>query len=235
MQQRGLELAHDLHRLDPRRVVPVAFGHARQHQQHGDVLADARLDARAHDLDHHVAAVGKLRGVDLGDGCRRQHLPLEHRESLGRRHAELRLDDALGFRPRKRRHPVEQLLQLVGDFVAEQVAAGGQHLAELDEDRAQRLDTQAQAHGLRLAAIAKPVERVDQPEPVKRAEKENRQHHLVEAEARRGKVDADQAEQVAHRDQSASMRSCSARSRASLRATSCFSRVTSAEKSSNSG
>ena len=50
---------------------------------------------------------------------------------------------APGSRPRaresKRRHPVLQLGQLVGDVGGQQVAARRQHLAELDEDRSERL------------------------------------------------------------------------------------------------
>ena len=50
---------------------------------------------------------------------------------------------------RKRRHAVLQHRELVRDVGRQQVAARGQDLAELDEDRPQRFQRAAQAHGAR--------------------------------------------------------------------------------------
>ena len=61
---------------------------------------------------------------------------------------------ALGDRARlgagKRRHVVLQLRELVGDVGGQQVAARGQRLAELDEDRPQFLEREAQALAARI-------------------------------------------------------------------------------------
>ena len=45
----------------------------------------------------------------------------------------------------KRRHAVLQPGELVGDVGRQEVAPGREHLAELDEDRAEPLEAQAQA------------------------------------------------------------------------------------------
>ena len=61
--------------------------------------------------------------------------------------------DGLAVQPRqrrqhllegKRRHAVLQLRELVGDVHREEVAPGGEHLAELDEDRAELFEREPQ-------------------------------------------------------------------------------------------
>ena len=58
---------------------------------------------------------------------------------------------------RERRHAVLQLGELVGDVGRQQVAPGRQHLAELDEDRAEPLERQAQALAARRVEAAPEV------------------------------------------------------------------------------
>ena len=55
-----------------------------------------------------------------------------------------------GLRGREWRHLILQLGKFVGDVGRYQVAARGQHLAELDEDRPERFQRQAQPHRARL-------------------------------------------------------------------------------------
>ena len=61
---------------------------------------------------------------------------------------------ARGLGRRERRHAVLQLGQFVGQVQRQQVAPRRQHLAELDEDRPQPLQRQAQAHAARLRRSA---------------------------------------------------------------------------------
>ena len=48
--------------------------------------------------------------------------------------------------PGKRRHPILQLGEFVGDVFRQQIAAGRQNLAELDEDRTEILERAPQPH-----------------------------------------------------------------------------------------
>ena len=54
---------------------------------------------------------------------------------------------------RERRYAILQFRQLVGDIEWQQVAARGQHLAELDENRPQRFKRLAQAFATRCFAM----------------------------------------------------------------------------------
>ena len=198
VENRGFEFTHDLYRFNPPGLVPVAIGHLRQQQQYLDVLADLFFDAGTDDLDHHFFTLWQARGVDLGNRRRRDFGFFESAESLLQRHAQLLFDDFAGLLPGKGRNLVEQFFEFVGDFVTEQVAARGHHLAELDENRAQRFDTKPQPFGLAAVVATKPVERVNQAQQVKRAKKMHRQDDFVEAESRQREVYRDQAKQVGH-------------------------------------
>ena len=50
----------------------------------------------------------------------------------------------------KGRYPVLQQGQFVGNVRRQQIAPGGEHLPELHEDRAERFEGLAQAHGARV-------------------------------------------------------------------------------------
>ncbi len=83
--------------------------------------------------------------MHLGDRSRGQWLYVETAEHFADLGAELIFDQCHGFFRVERRHAVLQQHQLVGDVGGQQVAAGGQQLAELDEDRPQVLQRQTQA------------------------------------------------------------------------------------------
>ena len=55
---------------------------------------------------------------------------------------------------RKRRHAVLELRELVGDVRRQEIAPGGEHLAELDEDRTELLECQAQTLRTRRRSVA---------------------------------------------------------------------------------
>ena len=60
------------------------------------------------------------------------------------------------------RHLVLQLGQLLGEVLGQQVAARRQHLAKLDEDRAERFQGLAQARRARLGKTAPRQRRADE-------------------------------------------------------------------------
>ena len=99
-----------------------------------------RAHAGAQHLDHHFAAVAQARRVHLRDRGGRQRLLVEAARTV-RSSGRPKLRSMAGARQRagKRRHLVLQLRQLVGDVGRQQVAARGQRLAELHEDRPQLL------------------------------------------------------------------------------------------------
>ena len=92
----------------------------------------------------------------------------------------------------KRRHAVLQLRELVGDVGGQQVAAGREHLAELDEDRPQLLQREAQTLCARRGKVAPEGERArGGPQPVEPLVPEQ---ELVEPVLERDAQDLDQAE-----------------------------------------
>src|SRR6266496_2965985 len=104
-----------------------------------------------------------------------------HTRSLRDWSSDVCSSDLFGHRElaRKRRHPVLELRQLVGQVGGQEVAARREHLAELDEDGAECLQRQAQPHPARLGERAKEKQRVQRArEPASRSERE-----LVQPEA----------------------------------------------------
>ena len=83
--------------------------------------------------------------MHLGDRRGGQRHRIERREGGPDRHAELALDDRLRLCAVERQHAVLQQGEIVDDVRRHEVAAGGQDLAELDEDRPEFLQRQAQA------------------------------------------------------------------------------------------
>ena len=127
------------------RIGREAFGRAGQDEQPCQVLADDRLEAWANDFHHHFFAGLELRGVHLRHRRRGQGLDVEAAEHLADLLAQLFFDQRHRLLRIERRHAVLQQHQLVGDVFGQQVAAGGEDLPELDEDRPQILQRQAQA------------------------------------------------------------------------------------------
>ncbi len=82
--------------------------------------------------------------MDLRDRGRGHRLVLERGEQLGQRPLQLGLDQRLGLGRGEGGQPILQLGQVVGDCVAQEIAAHGQRLAELDEGRAQLLQRPSQ-------------------------------------------------------------------------------------------
>jgi hypothetical protein len=97
------------------------------------VALDRGLDPGPLDLDRDLGPGPQPGRVHLGDRGGGQGPPVEVGEQLGDRPAQLGHEDLLDLVPGGRGDVVLEPSQLVHDLPREQVRAGGQHLAELDE------------------------------------------------------------------------------------------------------
>ena len=111
--------------------------------------------------------------------------------------AEGLLDQRARLRGRERRHAVLQLGELVGEVRRQQVAPRRQHLAELDEDRPEPLQPQAQPLAARRVEPAADGEHAHQRAHPALAEAGQRQ--LVQPVAQNRDADEDQPADVPHR------------------------------------
>ena len=158
---RLLELGDDLARPQPARVGRQALDQAGGGVHEREIVGDDGFDARPQHLHRDGRAVGQLREVDLRDRRARGGRPVELREHLVHRLAVAavqRRDHLLG---RERRHRVLQLRELVRDVRRQEVAPRRQHLAELHEDRPERLEREPQAHRARSRQVA-PEQQLDE-------------------------------------------------------------------------
>ncbi len=130
-------LLHHLHRSQPFPLRPVALHHAGQDIHQLQVPADDLFDVGADHLDHHLAAVVEGGSMDLGYGGRGEGGFLETPKYLGNGLAVCLFDDLPRLFAGEGRDVVLQPGELHGDIVRQQVPAGGEDLAELDEDGAQ--------------------------------------------------------------------------------------------------
>ena len=133
------------------RAVAAQVGQARfddlgQPCQQAQVGFHHVTDARAAHLQHHLAAVMQARAMGLGQRGGGHRGFIEEGEHLRRRRAQVGFQLLADGRVRQRRYRVLQLGQLGNPFRWQQVDAGGQHLAQLDEGRAEILQGTAHAH-----------------------------------------------------------------------------------------
>jgi len=155
------ELGNDLVRPQPLALRPQGLDQRGPRIQQRHVLVDDLRDARAQDLDGDLAPVVQPREVDL---CYRR-AGNRHRIEFGKHLVDW---PAVGARQcgahqlrREWRHLVLKLGKLIGDVRRQQVAPRGEHLAELDENRAKCFQRQPQPHGARLRELAPEQQRFD--------------------------------------------------------------------------
>ena len=130
------------HRLEPQPagIAGEALKQRRDPVQQREVLLDEGFDVGPQDLDHHLDATGQRCTVHLRQGGGGEGLFIERGENLSDGFAGARLDTRDRGLCRKGRHAVLELREFVGEIRRQQVAPGGEDLAELDEDRAEILD-----------------------------------------------------------------------------------------------
>ena len=110
---------------------------ARLHQT--EILFDGRGDVRPQHLDRRRRAVGQFGQVHLRHRRAGDRLALEGFENLFHGFAVSALQCGQDLLAGKRRYPILQPGEFVGDIGRQQVAPCRQHLAELHENRAQIL------------------------------------------------------------------------------------------------
>ena len=142
-----LQLAHHLQEAVAPAERGVLRGEARQLAQHLDVDLDPPAHLRPLDLHRHLAAVGQGRAVDLGHRRGRQRRAVERGEQLAERRAQLALDYLDDLLARHRSDRVLQAGERLDVGGGQEVGAGAEELAELDEDRPQLLQRAGQLLG----------------------------------------------------------------------------------------
>ena len=164
-----VELVDDLQRPQPPRIGGDADGERAGGAQQAEVVLHHLGHAGAQHLDRHLPAVVQLRQVDLGDGGGRNRGLLELGEYVGDPEPQAALDLRHRQRCREGRHAVLEHRELVGDIRRHQVAPGGEHLAELHEDRSQALEGHPHAGPARLPTGAE-AQQPGQPDREARAD-----------------------------------------------------------------
>ena len=154
-RQRVLDLGHDLARADLVGGRMRAVDERGDRLQQRDVAADLLLDVGAQHLDHdfarrRIAHRGQRGRMHLRDRRGGQRRGVEARERDVDRTPERLLDQRARGVAVERRDAILQQREFLGDVGRHEVAARGQDLAELDEDRPELLQRQAQAHAARL-------------------------------------------------------------------------------------
>ena len=136
---------------------------ARREEIAVEVAAEAPLDARAQDLDGHVAAhtiVDDDGLVHLGDGGGGDRRP-ELREVVLEPAAQRFLDRLACFPHGERRQLVLQVAEIARKLGADEIGAGGEELAELDVARPQAGQRPGDASLLGLTDAERPGQRPD--------------------------------------------------------------------------
>ena len=137
--------------------------------EHREVDLDLLVEARALHLHDHRRAVGQLRAVHLTDRRRRDRLPVERDERLVDRAVQLFFEQRRDRVAVGRPHVVLEPRQLTDRVGREQVGAGRQDLAELDEHPAALLEREPQAAHRREPLAVEIVLRAEaerRPQPV---------------------------------------------------------------------
>ena len=153
-----VKLGHHLTGLETLAVGRQALDPTGHHAHEAQVFFNHRQHARPQDLHCdftlHTVPVEQGGEVHLGNGCTGDWRALKRQKYRIHRLLESSLDGGNGHTGVERWHPVLQQRQFVGDVRRQQVAARGQHLAKLHEDRAQLLQRLAQALAPRGVQIA---------------------------------------------------------------------------------
>ena len=163
-----LEFRHHLARAQALAVLPQGFDQAGTGIEQRDIVGDDVGDVGAQDFHCRLAAILQPGEVDLGDGSGSHRHRVEFGEHLTGGLAVSFFYRRQGDFRRERRHPVLQSGEFVGDIGGNQVAPGGEHLAEFDEDRPERFERLAQPDRARLVERAPEQRDHDQrPQPAK--------------------------------------------------------------------
>jgi len=190
------ELGDHLARLQASAVGPHGIDHRGGGLEERQVAVDHPADAGPQDLDGGLASVGQHREVHLRHRRARDGFALEILEDLVHRPTVDPRERRQHLVGGKRRHLVLQLRQLVGDVDRDQVATGGEHLAELHEDGTQRFERESQALAARAVEPAPEEDAAD--DRAQPADAAVREHELVEPEPHADGHDLRESQQRQH-------------------------------------
>jgi hypothetical protein len=140
--------------MQPMRFGPIRFSERGDCIQNLDVAQDQRRDVRPQDLDDDGLPFAQPRGVDLRDRRRGERTTVELGENLLDGPAEGHCERGGRLVAGERRHLVLELRELGGDIGRQQIGTHRERLAELDEDRPELLEREAQPHAERPACSA---------------------------------------------------------------------------------
>lgn len=150
--------------VETARPVRPRFEAVAEPADHVEVPDDRFDDAWPLDLEHDGRTVEERRPVHLGERRAGDRLRVDLLEDLRWVLAELRLQNSPHLAPGGGRHAVLELRQLRRHGFGQEVASGGEHLAELDEERTGLLERSPEAppqlHGVGPRTASDP------PEPV---------------------------------------------------------------------
>ncbi|RMS05948.1 hypothetical protein ALP75_204957 [Pseudomonas syringae pv. actinidiae] len=145
---------HHLHRVQQARIGRYALGHAGKDEQPGKVLADDRFEPWAYYFHHDFFTGLEARGMHLSHRGRGQWCFVKPAEHIADTCAQLFFDQLDRHLLVERRHAVLQQHQLVGDVFGQQIAARGQQLPELDENRPKVLQCQTKTYATAQLGLA---------------------------------------------------------------------------------
>ena len=138
-------VGNDFPQMETSRLGDMLFEPGCEHCKNRDVFFDDSCNVRADDLDDDVRAIRQLGSVHLSNRCGCHWFVAEACERRVRRSAERFFDDCPGPLTGKWRHGILQPGELVSNLKRNEIAPGGEHLPEFDEDWSQILQCQAQA------------------------------------------------------------------------------------------
>ena len=195
-----VELRHTLPRLESLAIGRQFFNPARHHAHQVQVLFDGAQHVGPQHFDGHfpsgVATVSQSRKVDLGDRSTGDRDAIKLAEYRIQRFAKRTLDGGHSDFAGKRRHPVLQMGQLVGDIRRQQVPPRRQHLAKLDEDGPELLQRLTQA--LTSRCIEAPPQGDHAPQALDPRAIKPRENQLVEAVTQHDPDDERASKQAVH-------------------------------------
>ena len=129
------KLGHHFTRFQAATIFRKAFNELGKGIEQIDIMVHHLMHARTQYLDGHITAIVQSCKMHLRYGSGSDRLRVEFAVGLANSHAEATFNFSHRQGRIERRYPILQLGQFVSKVWRQQVAAGREHLAELNEDR----------------------------------------------------------------------------------------------------
>ena len=162
-----IKLGHHLAGFESAPIGRQPFQPAGHHAHQRQVFVDHRQHVRAQHLDRDLpfapVAVNQYREMHLRDRRAGHGFPIKTGEHRADRAAQGFFNGCSGQVGIKWRHRILQFGQFIGDIQRQQIPPGGENLTELDKNRAQALQSLANALTPRRAEVAAPGKTAGKP------------------------------------------------------------------------